>query len=334
MRANALKFGAFALAAIMVLIVLANTMNNGVSGGTRTYEADFASVSGLRTGDDVRAAGVKVGRVQHVGLRDNSRARVRFVLSEDQTIYDTTRMVVRYQNLLGQRYLALQPGATQGERLPNHSVVPITRTDPGFDLTSLLNGFEPLFATLEPDQINTLASSIISVMQGEGGTINSLLSETATLTEHLADKDEVLGQVLDNLTPVMTNLAAHGDEFDATVRELQSLMTKLAGERKSIGSSIDAVGELTKATSSLVAEARPDLAEDVSSLNKVAALLAKDRAQVAKALETLPATTDAFSRPMSYGTWLNLYICNMGVDLAGNPVNFGSTQGPYSEVCR
>jgi phospholipid/cholesterol/gamma-HCH transport system substrate-binding protein len=334
MRITALKFGAFAVASLLVMLVLANTMNNGVSGGTRAYEADFTSVSGLRPGDDVRAAGVKVGRVQSIGLHDNSRARVNFVLSNDQSIYDTTTMVVRYQNLLGQRYLALVPGETRGTRLPDHALVPAARTNPGFDLTSLLNGFEPLFATLEPDQVNQLASSIISVVQGEGGTLNSLLTETSTLTNNLADKDEVLGAVLDNLTPVMRNLAEHGQEFDTTVRELQALMTRLAKERTTIGSSIDGVSALSKATSSLVAEARPDFSKDVSSLNKMAALFARERKSVTSVLKTLPTTTAAFARPMSYGTWLNMYICNMGVDLAGSKINVGSTLGPYSAACR
>ena len=124
MRSSALKFGAFAVVAIMVLVVLANTMNNRVAGASRTYEADVASVSGLRTGDDVRAAGVKVGRVEHISLHDNSRARVRFTLSSEQPLYDTTRMVVRYQNLLGQRYLSLVRGPDAVQR-----VFAITRMD-------------------------------------------------------------------------------------------------------------------------------------------------------------------------------------------------------------
>lgn len=334
MRSSALKFGAFAVVSLMVLVVLANTMNNSLGGASRTYEADFASVSGLRSGDDVRAAGVKVGRVEHISLHDNSRARVRFTLSSDQPLYDTTRMVVRYQNLLGQRYLSLLRGADGGHRLADGSLVPESRTDPGFDLTALLNGFEPLFSSIEPDQVNQLASSIISVMQGEGGTVESLLSETATLTNHLADKDKVLGEVLDNLTPVLENLAAHGGEVDTTIDELGSLMTRLAKERTSIGDSIDGIGELSRATSSLLEEARPDVTRDVASLGRTARLLARTRKEMAEAFETLPLTTGAFARPMSYGTWLNIHICNMGTELDGHLVNFGSPDGPYSAVCR
>ena len=334
MRSSALKFGAFAVVSLLVLVVLANTMNNRVGGSSRTYEADFVSVSGLRTGDDVRAAGVKVGRVESIGLHDNSRARVRFTLSSDQPLYETTRMVVRYQNLLGQRYLSLLRGPGGGSRLADGSLVPESRTDPGFDLTALLNGFEPLFSSIEPDQVNQLASSIISVMQGEGGTVESLLSETATLTDHLADKDEVLGKVLDNLTPVLENLADHGGELDTTIDQLGALMTRLAEERTSIGDSIDGIGELSRATSALVEEARPHLTRDVASLRRTAALFAETRKELAEAFETLPLTTGAFARPMSYGTWLNMHICNMGTELDGHLVNFGSPAGPDSAVCR
>ncbi len=169
-RLNVLKLGAFTTVVLLVLLVLANTMLNRVSGDTRTFQAEFTNVSNLRPGDDVRAAGVRVGRVQKVELHGTT-ARVSFNVSEHQPVYTDTRLSVRYQNLLGQRYLAMVPGADSAKRLTPGSVIPVKRTDPGFDLTALLNGFEPLFTSLEPEQINRLSSSIVAVMQGQGGTV-------------------------------------------------------------------------------------------------------------------------------------------------------------------
>jgi len=327
------RFAIFAMACLVVLVILANTMMNQVAGGTRAFTADFTNVSGLRPGDDVRAAGVKVGRVQKVELHEGV-ARVSFDLAKKQPIYSDTRLSVRYQNLLGQRYLAMLPGPDSSKALSAGATVPIGRTDPGFDLTALLNGFEPLFATLEPEQINKLSSSIIAVMQGQGGTIESLLSETATLTGNLADKDQVIGRVLENLTPLLRTLSENSDEFEQTVGDLRALMTGLAKERKSIGGSIDGVSELSKATASLVAEARPPLKDDVRTAREFGRISVAEMDRINELFESLPGATAAFARPMSHGTWLNMYICNMAVVVSDNEINVGPTTGHYSEACR
>lgn len=334
MRSNLIKFGVFAAISAAMLLVLYNSMSNQVAGGTRPMKAEFTNVSGLRPGDDVRAAGVSVGRVQKVEVKADGRAAVDFILRKDQEIYDNTTMVVRYQNLLGQRYLALVPGSGRSRPLAADSVVPVSRTSPGFDLTALLNGFEPLFETLEPAQINKLSASIVAVLQGEGGTVQDLLDETASLSTKLANNDEVFGRVIDNLTPVLENMAAHGNDFDSTVDQLDALTSALAKERTTIGDSLAGLSELSSATSELVTKARPDLARDLRTLSGLSGILVDNSKTVGDVLDNLPLATDAFSRPMSHGSWLNIYLCNVAVGLAGVEVNLGGKAGPYSEVCR
>ncbi|WP_332643719.1 MlaD family protein [Aeromicrobium sp.] len=333
MKPTLLKFLSFAVAALIAFVVLANTMGNQVAGSSQNYSADFSNVSGLRVGDDVRAAGVRVGRVESINLRGGDTARVKFTLSDQQGLFDTTGIVIRYQNLLGQRYLSLTPGEEKGKRLVSDSVVPVSRTSPGFDLTALLNGFEPLFATLEPAEINRLSESIMAVMQGQGGTIESLLSETAELTNHLADKDEVLGRVLDNLTPVLKNVGAQDEQLDSTIESLQTLMTRLASERKTIGDTIDGVTELSAVTADLATDIRPSFDKDIASLRQTAKLFVDNTEALIRSFSTLPKTTEAFARPMSAGTWLDIYICNIETVIRGNAVPLGPPDGPYSAVC-
>ncbi|MEO6472712.1 MAG: MCE family protein, partial [Aeromicrobium sp.] len=328
------KFGAFTVISLAMMVILYNTMSNQVSGGTRTLHAEFTNVSGLRPGDDVRAAGVSVGRVQKVEVNPKGFATVEFILQKDQQIYENTSMIIRYQNLLGQRYLALVPGEGASVPLKAEATVPVSHTSPGFDLTALLNGFEPLFQTLEPAQINKLSASIISVLQGEGGTIESLLNQTASLSTKLSNNDEVFGRIIDNLTPVLQNMASHSSQFDNTVDQLGALTAALAKERTTIGDSLDGLSDLSSATADLVTEARPDLARDLKTLTGLSNTVVKNRDVVEKVLENLPLATDAFSRPMSHGSWLNIYICNIGLDLGGSNINFGSPDGPYSAVCR
>lgn len=334
MKRNALKFGVFALASLVMLTILFNTMSNSVSGDSGGYAAEFTNVSGLRPGDDVRAAGVSVGRVEGVNVNPDGKARVDFILSDDQKIYDNTTMVVRYQNLLGQRYLALVPGEGERVGLKPGAIVPASRTSPGFDLTALLNGFEPLFATIEPEEVNKLAGSIISVLQGEGGTIETLLEETAAVSTNLAKSDQAFGRVIENLTPVLQNLAAHGNEFDNAIDQFSGLMTALAKERKTIGGSLDGLSDLSAATAELVTEARPDLRKDIRSLRELSSTVVESREEVGLVFDKLPLALGAFSRPMSHGSWLNIYQCNLAVEIGSTQINLGGANGPYSEACR
>ncbi|EFQ83009.1 virulence factor Mce family protein [Aeromicrobium marinum DSM 15272] len=328
------KFVLFGIVALAIMLVLYNTMVNQVAGDSTEYRADFTSASGLQAGDDVRAAGIRVGRVNRVELVEGATARVTFVVGADQALTDTSRLTVRYQNLLGQRYLSLSPGEQPGEVLEAGATVPSERTDPGFDLTTLLNGFEPLFATLQPEDVNQLAGSIVAVMQGEGGTVESLLAETAELTSDLASKDEVFGQVLDRLTPVLENLTAQDQALAGTIDELKALMTGLAEDRQAIGGSLAGISELSTATADLLAEARPDAVSTISSLRDVADLFVVNADQLRELLPAMSTATGAFARPMNSGTWLNTYLCAMNIDLQGTPVPLGLPDRQFSQVCR
>ena len=167
MKATAVKFGIFTLVSLLFMALLFNTMANNVDGGTTDYQAEFTDVSGLRPGDDVRVAGVKVGRVQSIEV-EGRHARVDFALSKEQPLLSTTQIVMRYQNLLGQRYLSLVQDGRKGTRLQEGATVPLDRTNPGFDLTALLNGFRPLFAVLEPEDVNRLSESVDQGAPGRG----------------------------------------------------------------------------------------------------------------------------------------------------------------------
>ncbi|MDT9592481.1 MlaD family protein [Nocardioides zeae] len=331
-KSTLVKFTIFATVSIVLFVGLFRIMTNTVGGDLRTWTAEFTAVSGLREGNDVRVAGVKVGRVERIELSEDNSALVTFTLRSDQEVFEQTLVAMRYQNLLGQRYLAVTaPSEDRGEELEEGDE--IVNTSPGFDLTVLLNGFEPLFRVLEPAEINQLASNIVAVLQGEAGTIESLLQNTAEATEYLASKDDVFGQVLANLTPVLENLEAQSTQFDATVTQLRDLMTALAAERGTFANSIDNLSSLVSATSELLGEIREPLQADVASLGETAALLSREQERVARTIESLPLLLGGYGRSMSYGAYLNIYLCNLGVEVLGATVWVPSPNGPYSEGC-
>lgn len=333
-RSILIKFTVFAIASGLLGLILVNTMLNGLSGDTTAYKAEFADVSGLTVGDDVKVAGVRVGRVQDIKIHGTG-VEVAFDLTKKQPILDSTRLVMRYQNLLGQRYLAMVQDDHHGAALRSGATIPLDRTSAGFDLTELLNGFRPLFDALRPDDVNALAGSLIKVLQGEGGTVEQLLAQTTKLTNFLADRDELVGEVLTNLTPVLADMAGQGTELRATVVELKNLMTGLARDRKSIGASIAGVSQLIGSTSALLKDVKVPSITAVKKFRSTMALFLANKGDFVAAVKSFGSTLAALGRATSYENAVNLYLCSVIVKVGPAKLNLnGASNGPWSEVCR
>jgi phospholipid/cholesterol/gamma-HCH transport system substrate-binding protein len=319
----------FAVVTVLLTAVLAQTLGSWSTGGT-TYRARFTDVTGLLVGDDVRIAGVHVGQVSGIRVVDNAVAEVSFTVLADVPLATSVRAKIRYRNLIGQRYVALSEGPGDVRPLPRDGLIPIAHTTPALDLTTLFAGFRPLFTALTPEDVNKLAYEIIQVLQGEGGTVASLLQRTASLTNTLADRDAVIGRVVTNLNSVLATLAARDQNLDQTISQLQQFVSGLAGDRKAIGDALVNLGNLTGTTASLLHDARPALAADVTALGELAGTLNRNAAVIDGTLGRLPARYDGLIRTSSHGSWLNLFMCDFNgrVALAGqgsvSPASFSS----------
>jgi phospholipid/cholesterol/gamma-HCH transport system substrate-binding protein len=333
LRGTAIKFGVFTAVSILFIALLYNTMANNVDGDVVEYDAVFADVSGLRTGDDVRVAGVKVGRVQSIEVQGRD-ARVGFVLATDQPLLDTTDLVIRYQNLLGQRYVSMVQTGERGERMEVGSTVPVERTSPGFDLTALLNGFRPLFAVLKPEDVNKLAATIIKVLQGEGGTVELLLRQTADLTDFLADREQLFDDVVTNLTPVLDNLSGQGSQLRSTVQELSKLMEGLARNRETFGRSLSKVSDLIGTTSGLLRDARQPLTNDVKKLRALSAMYADQGRLFGNSLEAFGNVVGLVGIGLSYQSALNSYLCSLDGSILGVKFGTSTASSRQTKVCR
>ncbi|MGA8115574.1 MAG: MCE family protein [Actinocatenispora sp.] len=327
-----IKLTVFAVVTIAVTGLLAQTLGSlGWFGGHR-YRAEFTDVTGLLQGDDIRIAGVSVGQVKDINLVRGKVAEVVFTVDDSIAVPASARLKIRYRNLIGQRYVELSrgPGEDHGE-LPQNGVIPLAHTTPALDLTVLFNGFQPLFAGLSPDDVNKFSYEIIQVLQGEGGTVNDLLSRTASLTNTLADRDKVIGRVIDNLNDVLATLNARDRKLSDVIGSLQDFVSGLAADRKVIGDSVQSIGDLAGETADLVSGARPSVKADIVQLRKLSTTLNANTDVIEGTLARLPVRTAALARVASYGSWLNFYMCNfdgtVGVPGVGavNPATFNST---------
>ncbi|HEY7488043.1 MAG TPA: MCE family protein [Streptosporangiaceae bacterium] len=322
----AIKLLIFVVVTTLATGVLAVTIANTRFGDTRSYKAIFTDAAGLLNGDDVRVAGVRVGEVKKIKLYHGNQAEVTFTLAKQGPFSGglprSTLAQIRYRNLVGQRYLSLAQGpGTAGEVLPSGGVIPVTQTQPALDLTTLFNGFRPLFRVLEPADVNKLAFQIVQTLQGEGGTVNSLLFHVASLTNTIADRDKVIGQVIDNLNQVIGTIDERRVEVGQLISQLQAFVTGVAGDRKAIFDSLNSLNELTGATSDLLYEGRPSIKNDIAGLGKLANTLANNGKTLDTGLRRTPSRLNELARASSYGSWFNFYLCSFDarVVLPGGP---------------
>ena len=301
----------FMVVTSFLTFTLATTIGSIGFGGKTTYKAVFGDVTGLLPGNEVRIAGVRVGQVESLELNDRQLAEVEFSLDGDRKIAESAILRLRYRNIVGERYIALTEGNGSSEPLEEGETIPLEQTRNALDLTVLFNGFRPLFQALDPESTNQAAFELIQTLQGEGGTVESLMARTASLTNTLADRDEVIGRVLVNLETVLETVDERDSELADLIVQLRRLAAGFAEDREVIGASLDGISDLTAATAGLLRDVRPPLAADIKELRELSTTLAeKENTQIIDGvLQRLPAKLDTIVGTATYGSWFNFYLC-------------------------
>ncbi|MGV9415262.1 MCE family protein [Nocardia sp. NPDC003693] len=339
-RKPLIGFTLFAVVAILVTTVIWNTLARTVDGKTNTYTATFSDVLGLREGDDVRMAGVRVGKVEKIELDKKNDARVTFIVQRDQTLFGDTKALVRYQNLIGQRYIALAPDKKGGDHTPlkNKDSIPIERTEPSFDISGLLNGFQPLFEVLQPEQVNNLSNTFIQALQGDNVSLSAFITQSAALASDFQRRDAILSDVITNLSGVMSGLAKRGDELETLVTQTRSLIGGLYEQGQSLQASTVQIADATTALVGMLGLIQPKLALAQTSTRDALTLLLANGDKLDKAAVDLPGILSDVGKFTQNGAYANAYICSLDVSLYGVlfPRGLFSQIGGnnHSAVCR
>ena len=311
------KLIVFTVVSVIMTGMLVAIMGNFGSGPTNEYTAIFRNASMLQPGDDVRVAGVVLGSVESVDVHDTSDAEVVFTVAEDLPLTTQSRVEIRYLNLVGDRYVTITEGDGGGSPLEDGATIETDRTTPALNLTALFNGFAPLFNALEPSQVNELSMNLVKVLQGEGGTIEGLMRHTASLTSAIADRDELVGDVIVNLEQTLGTVDSRQQQLTTLIQELRRWVGGLAEDRVQIGRSVVNLGSMTKVLADLLTDARPLVKEDVAQLRRLSSVLAREdtRAVIARVLRDLPEMLEDQTRTGTYASWYNYYICAAQVDI-------------------
>ena len=326
---------AFTTAGILSTIVVTNTLSVPVAGDTRTHTAEFTGVEGLRAGNDVTLAGVRIGKVggvEFTTVGSRSTAVVTFDVQKSVPIAANVTAAIRYGDMLGARYLALVTPDDPTGTLDDGDSIPIDRTSPPVDLTALVNGFKPLFDAIEPAQVNALARSITDAFSGEAATVDSLLRHIASVTNALADNEQVLNDLITDLDSVLQVMDSRGGDITRLIIGLTEMSQVVADRNAAVITVLDDGSGAVHALADLLTSTSGSLDRTVTDLTATTRSWIPETAQFDRTMTVLPELAQSINHLGDYGGWLNLYTCNFTLKAGDAEVNiFGGT---HTEICR
>ncbi len=350
-RKPLIGFSLFMVGALLLTWVFFTTLMRSVDGDTKTYTATFADVLGLTNRADVRIAGVRVGRVEKIEIDDDNNARVTFVVQSDQQLDSNTKGLIRYQNLIGQRYLALMPGQQSGAPLTDGGDIPmyvpgsnpkVRQTEDSFDVSKLLGGFEPLFGALQPDQINALSESLILALQGDNVSLSTFITQAAGVAATLSERDAILGDVVHNLSGVLAGLANRSGELETLVAQTRTLVNGFYAQGEVLKTSTVAVANASDDIVRLLGNIEPQLVTAQTSTTSALAHLVNNGALLDQTAVDFPRLTASVARVTTMGAYIPTGVCTLDVSLWGVLFPPGVFEGvsnqifgtKHSEACR
>lgn len=303
--------------------------------GTNSYKAIFSDVTGLNTGDDVRIAGVRVGTVEGIDIVNTNKALVTFSVANNAVLNQSETATIHYRNLVGQRYISLSEGSGPPTKLKTGSTIPESQTFPALDLTTLFNGFKPLFAALTPADVNQLSYEVIQVFQGESSNLNGLLQTTADITSALANRDQVIGSLIDNLNQVLATVSQRNTQFNALITQFQAFLRGLVKDKNALLGPLDSISQLTTQTADLIGGIRPGFVSDIKGLRSLAGNLNRNAAELDRVLQILPIKLNKVGRTAMYGSFFNFYLCEMTgrITLLGQKIQLPAVSVPNQPRC-
>lgn len=320
-----IKFGVFGIVMVILTGFLFMVFSETRTGSTNGYSAVLGDASRLKAGDSVRVAGIRVGTVQAVSLEPDRTVLVKFDTDRTVVLTQGTKAAVRYLNLVGDRYLELVDTPGEAKILPAGARIPIENTAPALDLDLLLGGLKPVIQGLNPQDVNALTTSLVQILQGQGGTIESLFSKTSSFTNSLADNNQIIEQLITDLQTTLSTLSKDGEDFSATIDKFEKLINGLTQDREPLANAVESLNNGTASLTDLLGNVRPGLSGTVDQLYTLAPVLDSDKDRLDATLQRLPEIYRKLARVGSYGAFFPYYICGISFrasDLEGRTVVF------------
>lgn len=316
-RSTLIKVSVFTAAMLLVSLGLVVVFGEFRFASKHTYHADFTNASRLKGGEDVRIAGIQVGTVKRVELADDNSVAVTFDVDKRYQIYDSTRALIRYENLVGDRYLEIASGAGDLRKLPPGGTIGKEHTQPALDLDALLGGMRPVLKGLDGGKINEISNAIIEMLQGQGGALSQMLASTSSFTTTLASRDQLIGDVITNLNTVLSTVDDKSEQFDATVDRLQQLITGLAEGKDAIAGAIGPLATVENDLADTLRRTRRPLQGVIENARPLATVLDRRKDELNAVIDPLEENYLRLNALGAYGSFFNINYCTVSLKLNG-----------------
>lgn len=294
-RVSLVSVLAFIAVVVTAMVVIMQTMVAPVEGKVGTYSALFNDAAGLYRGNSVRLAGVAVGKVTSVEV-DGALARVTFTAQNAHAPEDNSEVAIRYQNLIGQRYLEIvrKDGARAHQN--QTEIIPPARTISSFDITELFNGVAPLINEIDPAELNTFAENLQIVLQGDDAGLAPAVQSLAKIATFTKNRDEVIGRMVENLNTVAGEISGRSGQVAKLVTQLNATVVKFTADigvvQESLSEGDRVLVPLIDVLESLVGA----LDNNRTALEAMAHRLVPATPQIIDAIKSVPGLLDRFAR--------------------------------------
>ena len=316
-RSMMIKVIIFTVAMLLVSASLVVVFGDFRFGPESTYHATFVDASRLKAGQKVRIAGVPVGAVSGVKLNQDNTIDVKFGIDKRYALYSSTRAVVRYENLVGDRYLEITSGPGELRKLPPGATINAQHTQPALDLDALLGGLRPVLKGLDADKVNTVSSAVIELLQGQGGALSNVLADTSAFSSALGQRDQLIGDVINNLNAVLKTVDERSAQFSTSVDQLQQLISGLAKNKDDIAGAIPPLASTTTDLTQLLQNSRRPLQGILENTRPLATEIDNRKAEVNNDIEQLGEDYLRLAALGAYGSFFNIYFCSVTIKING-----------------
>ena len=277
-------------------------------GGGDTYYAEFDEAGGLKINDEVRLAGVRIGKVDSIEL-DDGHVKVGFQIKTDAKLGDDTRAAIKVKTILGSMFLAIEP-AGSGE-LEEGGTIEADHTTSPFDVVDAFTGLAETSADIDTDQLAASLTTLADLTRNTPEEFRAALKGVSALSEVVASRDEQINSLLKSLERVSTVLDARDSDIVGLMNDADILFRALLQRRDAIHDLLVATSDLSQQLTGLVRESRADLKPALSHLESVLAVINKNEDNLDQSLKMLAPFYVEFANVFGNGPWWDTYIANL-----------------------
>ncbi|RHW28230.1 MCE family protein [Nocardioides immobilis] len=306
---NPVIIGAISIAVLVLMLTAAfRAQDLPLIGGGDTYYAEFDEAGGLKVNDEVRLAGVRIGKVDSIEIADG-KVKVGFKIKTDAEFGDETRAAIKVKTILGSMFLSLEPAGSG--QLDEGDTIPADRTTSPFDVVDAFEGLAETSADIDTDQLAASLTTLADLTRNTPEEFQAALKGVSALSEVVASRDEEINRLLQSLKRVSTVLDARDEDIIALMRDADILFRALLERREAIHNILVATVTLSQELTALVRDSRADLKPALRHLESVLAVINKNEDNLDRSLQLMAPFYTVFANVFANGPWWDTYIANM-----------------------